>query len=99
MDAEHQQPPPGVDREQDAHFLNKVDTALARHRKDSEPPRPGEHEMVIRTQSPTPDANTGVGSPVPAPAGDAKQDALPKSAGSAAAPQFFGAGGPMFVLL
>jgi hypothetical protein len=101
MDAEHQQPhPPGVDREQDAHFLNRVDTALDRHRKTSEPPPPNVHEMVIHTQAPTPDANAGIGSPAvaTAPAGGAKQDTLPKPAGSAAAPQFFGAGGPMCVV-
>jgi hypothetical protein len=100
MDAEHQQPhPPGTDREQDAHFLNRVDTALDRHRKKSEPPPPRVHEMVIHTQAPTPDANTGVGSSAAAPAGEAKQDSLPKPAGSAAAPQFFGAGGSMCVVL
>lgn len=98
MDAEHQQPdPPAVDRERDAHFLTRVDTALDRHRKNSEPPPPSVHEAVIHAQAPTPDANTGVGSPVLA-AGGAKQDTLPKPAGPAAAPQFFGAGGSMCVV-
>ena len=100
MDAEHQQPhPPGVDREQDAHFLIRVDTALDRHRKNSEPPPPNVHETVIHTQAPTPDA--GVGPPSSAPAGEAKYDTLPRplGIGSATAPQFFGAGGPMCVAL
>lgn len=101
MDAEHQQPdPPAVDRERDAHFLDRVDTALDRHRKISEPPLPSVHEAVIHAQAPTPDANTGVGSPAvaTAPAGGARLDTLPKPAGSAAAPQFFGAGGSMCVV-
>lgn len=100
MDAEHQQPhPPVVDREQDAQFLIKVDTALDRHRKYSEPPPPNVHETVIHTQAPTPDA--GAGAPATAPAGEAKYDTLPRpiGIGSAATPQFFGAGGPMCVAL
>ena len=102
MDAGHEQPPPpGVDREQDAHFLDRVDTALDRHRKNSEPPPLVVHETVIHTQAPTPDPIAGVGSPATAhaAAGEAKHDTLSKPAGSAAAPQFFGAGGPMCVTL
>ena len=100
MDAEQQQPhPPGVDRERDAHFLIRVDTALDRHRKNSEPPPPNLQETVIHAQAPTPDA--GVGAPASAPAGEAKSDTLPRplGIGSAATPQFFGAGGPMCVAL
>ena len=99
MDREQQQPlPGGVEREQDAQFLDRVDSALDRHRLDSDPPPPNVHGTVIRTQG-TPDVNTGVGSPVTAPAGEAKQDGLPRLAGSAATPQFFGAGGPMCVVV
>ena len=100
MDAGHEQPePPGADREQDAHFLNRVDTALDKHRKNSEPPPLIVHETVIHTQAPTPDAISGVGPPATAPAGEVKHDTLSKPPGSAAAPQFFGAGGPMCVML
>ena len=96
MDTEQQEPhPPGVDREQDAQFLDRVDTALDRHKHDRDPPPPGAHDVVIHTQGPTPDANTGVAA---ASTAEAKQDAL-KPVSSAATPQFFGAGGPMCVVL
>ncbi len=100
MDAEHEQPhSPGVDREQDAHFLNRVDTALDRHRKNSEPQPLSVQETVIYTQAPTPGAIAGVGSPATTHAAEPKHDTLPRPPGSAAAPQFFGAGGPMCVAL
>jgi len=97
MDREQQQLPPGVHLEQDAQFLDRVDSALDRHRQDSNPTPPSVHGIVIHTQGPTLD----VGSPATAPAGgEAKQqDGLPKLAGSAATAQFFGAGGPMCVIL
>jgi len=96
MDREQQEPhPPGVDRVQDAQFLDRVDTALDRHRQNHDRPPSRLHEMVIHTQAPTPDANIGVGLPVAAPSGEA----VPKLTSSAATAQFFGAGGPMCVLL
>lgn len=98
MDREPQQPPPSVDRARDAQFLDSVDSALDRHRLDSDPPPPSVHGTVIRTQIPTPDGNTGVGPPTIAHAGETKQDGLPRLISSAATPQFFGAGGPMCVV-
>lgn len=98
MDAEQQQPhPPGVDREQDAQFLDRVDTALDRHRQNRDPPPLSAYDTVVRIQGPTEDANTGVGSPAVAPTAPTGGTLL-RPAGSAATPQFFGAGGPMCVV-
>ena len=99
MDREQQQPPPSVDRARDAQFLDRVDSALDRHRLDSDPPLPSVHGTVIRTQIPTPDGSTGAGPPTIAHAGETKQDGLQRLVSSAATPQFFGAGGPMCVVL
>jgi hypothetical protein len=92
--------PPAADREQDAQFLDRVDTALDRHRQNRDPSPARVHETVIHTQPPTPDPITGPLSPAAPPtAAEARHDASLKPASSAATAQFFGAGGSMCVRL